>query len=85
MKVEVVLAWPRRFESILLELAEGTILATAIERSGLPLEGVTGFAVHGVRATSTQVLHDGDRIEMLRPLQVDPKDARRRRAAQGPR
>jgi putative ubiquitin-RnfH superfamily antitoxin RatB of RatAB toxin-antitoxin module len=27
------------------------------------------------------VLRDGDRLELLRPLQADPKDARRRRAA----
>jgi len=27
------------------------------------------------------VLHEGDRIELLRPLVVDPKQARRNRAA----
>jgi putative ubiquitin-RnfH superfamily antitoxin RatB of RatAB toxin-antitoxin module len=26
------------------------------------------------------VLREGDRVELLRPLQVDPKEARRRRA-----
>ena len=29
-------------------------------------------------------LRDGDRVEIYRPLQVDPKEARRRRAKQGP-
>jgi hypothetical protein len=38
-------------------------------------------AVFGVQATPQTPLHAGDRVELLRPLQVDPKDARRRRAA----
>jgi putative ubiquitin-RnfH superfamily antitoxin RatB of RatAB toxin-antitoxin module len=36
--------------------------------------------VFGVRATGETVLRDGDRLELLRPLLADPKDARRRRA-----
>jgi putative ubiquitin-RnfH superfamily antitoxin RatB of RatAB toxin-antitoxin module len=39
------------------------------------------LALHGVRTTPEAVLHDGDRIELLRPLVADPKDARRKRAA----
>ncbi len=39
-----------------------------------------GYAVFGIRATSATVLCDGDRLELLRGLQADPKDARRRRA-----
>jgi putative ubiquitin-RnfH superfamily antitoxin RatB of RatAB toxin-antitoxin module len=82
VKVEVVLAWPRRCASIRLELPEGASVAVAVARSGLAAEGVVGAAVHGVRAEPTQVLRDGDRVELLRPLQADPKDARRRRAAE---
>jgi len=29
------------------------------------------------------VLHDGDRVEIYRPLALDPMAARRRRAGQG--
>lgn len=82
MKVEIVLAWPRHFESMLLDLPEGATVVEAVQRSGLSLEAVVGYAIHGVRAEPTQPLHNGDRIELLRPLQADPKDARRRRAAQ---
>jgi putative ubiquitin-RnfH superfamily antitoxin RatB of RatAB toxin-antitoxin module len=35
----------------------------------------------GVRAMPDQRLADGDRVEVLRGLQADPKEARRRRAA----
>ena len=81
MKVEVVLAWPRRFESVRLDLPEGTTVGEAIERSGLALDGVVAVAVHGLRVERDAPLRDGDRVELLRPLQVDPKEARRRRAA----
>ena len=81
MKVEVVLAWPRRFESVRLDLPEGATVGEAIERSGLALDAVVAVAVHGLRVERDVPLRDGDRVELLRPLQVDPKEARRRRAA----
>jgi uncharacterized protein len=37
-------------------------------------------AVHGRLAAPTDPLHDGDRIELLPPLTVDPMVARQRRA-----
>ena len=82
MKVEVIRAWPRRFERIVLELGEGACVADALRAAGVsgsgePLE----CAVFGVTATLATQLHDGDRVELLRPLVADPKDARRRRAA----
>ena len=81
MRVEVVLAWPRRFESARLELAEGATVGEAIDRSGLATEAVVAIAVHGMRVERHARLRDGDRVELLRQLQADPKDARRRRAA----
>ena len=39
------------------------------------------FAIFGVRVTADATLRPGDRVEVLRPLLVDPKEARRRRAA----
>jgi len=82
VKVEVVLAWPRRFEAVTLELPEDAAVADALAQSGLELpDDIVAYAIHGVRVDTTQLLHDGDRIELLRPLVADPKDARRRRAA----
>jgi putative ubiquitin-RnfH superfamily antitoxin RatB of RatAB toxin-antitoxin module len=38
------------------------------------------FAVFGSTAANSQGLQNGDRVEILRALQVDPREARRRRA-----
>lgn len=80
MRVEVIRAWPHRFESAVLELPDGATVADALAASGFADAGHTGVAVHGVSATTTAGLNEGDRVEVLRPLQVDPKEARRRRA-----
>lgn len=85
MRVEVVLALPRTARSVMLELAEGATVADATAASGLPLDGVDGFAVFGLRAAPGTRLRDGDRVELLRPLQLDPKQARRQRAARAAR
>jgi putative ubiquitin-RnfH superfamily antitoxin RatB of RatAB toxin-antitoxin module len=42
---------------------------------------VDACAVFGERVAATDYLRDGDRVELLRSLLIDPKDARRRRAA----
>jgi putative ubiquitin-RnfH superfamily antitoxin RatB of RatAB toxin-antitoxin module len=81
VNIEVVLAWPRRAESVRLAVPPGTTAGEAVARSGLGTDGVVALAVHGVRVEPGAVLRDGDRVELLRPLQVDPKEARRRRAA----
>lgn len=69
-----------------LALPEGATVADAIAASGLRAacpeveirDGRIGiFARKVARGT---VLRDGDRVEIYRPLKVDPKEARRRRA-----
>lgn len=81
--VEVVLAWPRRHLHRRLRLPQGATVAEAIAAAAFDAEamaGITGFAVHGERVSRETALRDGDRVELLRPLQADPKDARRLRA-----
>jgi putative ubiquitin-RnfH superfamily antitoxin RatB of RatAB toxin-antitoxin module len=80
MRVGVLRAWPEGHECVELQLPEGATVADALQASGLPCDGMAGFAVFGVRADASTRLHDGDRVELLRPLLVDPKQARRRRA-----
>ena len=86
MRVEIVLARPRAFEAWQVTVPMGATVAQALEAAGftdarLAELGIDGLALHGVRATPESLLHDADRIELLRPLVADPKDARRRRAA----
>jgi len=86
MRIEIVLARPRAFESWMVSVPMGATVAMALEAAGLTPDwlqgqGIDGLALHGVRAAPGDALRDGDRIELLRPLVADPKDARRRRAA----
>ena len=75
------MAWPRRHRSVALELAEGACVADALDAAALdPAGEASGVAVFGVNATPATLLRDGDRVELLRPLLIDPKEARRRRA-----
>lgn len=83
MKVEVVMAWPRRHQAVIVELAENATVAQAVAKAALDGGAeVTGYAIFGVNAEATTPLREGDRVELLRALQIDPKDARRRRASQ---
>jgi uncharacterized protein len=84
--VEVVYAAaPHRVTRVSLRLPAGATVSQAIRASGvveqLPADelarleaGVWGRVVPG-----DTVLHDGDRVELTRPLCVDPKEARRLR------
>ncbi|WP_159016423.1 RnfH family protein [Cognatiluteimonas profundi] len=80
MGIDVVRAWPRRHEAVHLELPEGATVGDAVSASGFSTDGVTALAVFGERVEPGHRLRDGDRVELLRPLEIDPKDARRRRA-----
>ncbi|MCY7355006.1 MAG: RnfH family protein [Lysobacter sp.] len=82
MKVEVVIAWPRRFQSVSVKLIDGACLGDAVAAAALGgTDEVIGYAIHGQRAALADQLQEGDRVELLRGLQADPKDARRKRAA----
>ena len=81
MKVEVIAAWPDRSRTVVLELPDGTVAREACTESGLA-DGypVAGMAIYGRRVGDDAVLREGDRLELLRALTIDPKEARRRRA-----
>ena len=86
MRSEIVDARARAFESWQVAVPLGATVAGALAEAGLTPDalaarGIDGLALHGVRTTPEAVLREGDRIELLRPLVADPKDARRRRAA----
>lgn len=84
IEVEVVHASPGRSWRVPLRLPAGSTVEDAITASGLRerLVDTAGVGVHGRLCAPTQLLHDGDRIELYRPLIIDPKERRRRRAGQ---
>ena len=69
-----------------LQVAPGTTVEQAVACSALvrqvaALGGVVvKYGVWGRLAAAESLVHDGDRIELYRPLKVDPKLARSRRA-----
>lgn len=81
MKVEVVDARPEDAQVVSVELPAGATLRDAIAASGLDLDLQNhAFGIFGKRAGLNHPLTDGDRVEIYRPLALDPKEARRRRA-----
>jgi len=83
MRVEVVRALgpsAADIERVALELPEGANVDDALRASGLDSPVLAGYAVYGEQVTPAHLLRDGDRLELLRALRLDPKQARRRRA-----
>ncbi|WP_018912436.1 RnfH family protein [Thiomonas sp. FB-6] len=73
-----------------LELPAGATLADAVLASGIAAllpdagwrepAGALRLAVWGRLREAGEALHDGDRVDLTRPLRIDPKEARRLRA-----
>lgn len=71
-----------------MTVAEGTTVREAALQSGLEVEFLeldlqqAPLGIFGKVVKDETVLRDGDRIEVYRPLLIDPKEARRKRAEQ---
>ncbi len=89
IEVEVVCALPERQWTVPLTLPAGATLADALRESGLagrpgvPDLSDCAVGVWGEVADRARILRPGDRVEIYRPLHVDPREARRRAAATG--
>lgn len=86
--VEVVYATPRRQLLVTVELERNSTVGDAIETVVAPAFSETPLAqlqagVWGRPVERSHVLADGDRVELYRPLQRDPREARRELAAAG--
>lgn len=87
MQIELVhCPGPREVFCRHLELPEGARLEDALRAAGWPADAATRdwgktpqVGIWGRRHALDHVLRDGDRVEVLRPLRVDPKVARRER------
>ncbi|AWK13496.1 RnfH family protein [Candidatus Fukatsuia symbiotica] len=86
IRVEVVYALPERQYIRTLLLAQGSTVLQAIVaskllqlRSDIDLEH-NKVGLYGRPAKLGDVINDGDRVEIYRPLIADPKEWRRQRA-----
>jgi putative ubiquitin-RnfH superfamily antitoxin RatB of RatAB toxin-antitoxin module len=86
LSIELVFAEsPQRLHRLALTVPAGATVADALRASGWRdllgagvLDGLK-LGVWGRLCDPQAVLRDRDRIELYRPLQVDPKEARRQR------
>ena len=89
LSIEVVFALPERQELVTVVVDEGATVEDAIARSSLsaafPDWNLQDCAVGiwGRPVGREQTLQRGDRVEIYRPLKLDPREARRTLAAQG--
>lgn len=87
LPVEVAFALQEEQVLIALRLAEGKTVEDAIAASGLyerfPHHDLRNFdtGIWGRLVPRTERLRSGDRVELYRPLRLDPRDARRERAS----
>ena len=73
---------------ITVEFFEGMTALDAIHKSGLAeqveLPEPLQLGIFAVKIDEKTVLQAGDRVEIYRPLTINPKDIRRKRAAKNP-
>lgn len=90
-RLSVVVAYSPRageVDEVTMELPVGATVNDALAASGLPLRHpqvdflALKFGVWGKLREASDGLRDRDRLEFYRPLQVDPKEARRVRYRQ---
>ena len=88
--IHIEVAWGDPGRQVLLELdvEAGTTLIDAIELSGIceqvpEIEVDAGrLGIFSRKKPPDFVLRDGDRVEIYRPLLADPKEIRRKKAAE---
>ncbi|MDM8547774.1 RnfH family protein [Candidatus Venteria ishoeyi] len=89
MQVEVAYALPERQIILSLQLPQGSTLTQAVTASGLLQRfpdidlATVKLGIFGKIKQAGEVLRDKDRVEIYRPLIADPKEVRRKRAAEG--
>lgn len=89
INVEVVFALAERQKLVTVAVAPGATASEAVAASGIaqafPDQELSAcrLGIWGRLIEGGQLLQDGDRIEIYRPLSIDPREARRRLAAEG--
>jgi uncharacterized protein len=86
IEVSVIYALPNDQIIVRVLIAPGASVADAVRACGLlpsisPSGEVPRCAIFGEVVEPTRTLKQGDRVEILRPLLIDPKEGRRRAAS----
>ncbi len=87
INVEVAYALDNKQALLELQVIEGTTALQAAQQSGITgkFEGIdlenSKLGIFSKVVAPSQVLRDGDRVEIYRPLIADPKEVRKARAA----
>jgi putative ubiquitin-RnfH superfamily antitoxin RatB of RatAB toxin-antitoxin module len=88
ISVEVAYALPDKQAIVPVQVALGSTALEAAEQSGivnrfdgLTLEGVK-LGIFGKAVPGNHVMSAGERVEIYRPLEADPKEVRKARAAE---
>jgi putative ubiquitin-RnfH superfamily antitoxin RatB of RatAB toxin-antitoxin module len=89
VSVEVIFALPDHQELVTVSVDDGSTVQQAIDRCGISAQ----FPDHDLQRCAVGIwgrpvgrqdrLDDGDRIELYRELQIEPREARRRLARAG--
>ena len=79
MRIEVVDATGTEINARTAELPPGATVGDAVDAAGFDAKPIA-LGVFGKIVDRTHVLQDGDRVDLLRRLLVDPMEARRQRA-----
>jgi putative ubiquitin-RnfH superfamily antitoxin RatB of RatAB toxin-antitoxin module len=88
LQIEIAYAEPQRAVIKSLRLAAGACVADALRLAALDPDfsavdlATSAIGIFGKLTRGDQLLRQGDRIEIYRPLSADPKEARRARAQQ---
>ena len=86
LPVEIVLATPGRQVLLALDVEAGSSVADVIARSGIGLQfpeldlDAMAVGIWGTPVARDRPVGPGDRVELYRPLEIDPREARRQRA-----
>ena len=83
IRVEVVYAEAKEVDAVSVRLPAGATVRDAVAASGIAERRAVDFdavGVFGRRVPADTRLADGDRVELYRPLLLDPKEQRRQRA-----
>jgi len=79
IRVEVVYARREGTDVVTVQLPAGATVRDAVAAAGIADSRALG--IFGKRVRADAPLADGDRVEIYRPLLLDPKERRRQRAA----